>query len=81
MLPAHAGEVLVCDETCMQVFAVDGTFVRCLHQPSGDEKAFDEPWGVAVMPSADVGVCDFYNAYGSIYVEPAGHAISMARKY
>ena len=65
-----AGEMLVCDNSRVQVFAADGTFVRCLHLPSCDEKAF-EPFGVAVTPSGDVVVSDWRN--GSIYVEPAGH--------
>jgi len=55
-----AGEVLVCDATRVQVFGADGTFIRCLLLPGGDEGAL-EPTGVAVMPSDDVVVCNCRN--------------------
>ena len=66
---SSAGEVLVSDETRVQVFAADGTFVRCLHLPAGVNGAF-WPQGVAVTPSGDVLVCDYHNH--SLFVEPAG---------
>ena len=66
-----AGEVLVSDATRVQVFAADGTFVRCLHLPAGADGVFKfRPTGVAVTPSGDVIVCDHRNH--AIFVEPAG---------
>jgi len=44
----------------VQVFAADGTFVRCLHLPAGTFGTF-QTMGVAVTPSGDVVVCDFLN--------------------
>ena len=64
-----AGEVLVSDRTRVQVFGADGTFIRCLHLPAGDQGAF-LPSGVAVMPSGDLVVCD--EANHCIAVLPAG---------
>ena len=64
-----AGEVLVSDLRRVQVFGADGTFVRCLHLPSGAADVF-VPSGVAVMPSGDVMVCD--EANNCIAVLPAG---------
>ena len=64
-----AGEVLVSDDTRVQVFASDGTFVRCLHLPAGARGAF-RPIAVAVTPSGDVVVSNRRNH--SIFVEPAG---------
>ena len=64
-----AGELLVSDETRVQVFLADGTFVRCLHLPTGAVGAFS-PFGVAVMPAGDVVVCNCANHV--IVVEPAG---------
>ena len=69
-----AGGVLVSDRTRVQVFASDGSFVRCLHLPAGaadeddDDNGAFEPWGVAVTPSGDVVVCGNH----AVFIEPAG---------
>ena len=52
--------MLVCDATRVQVFGADGTFIRCLHLPAGDEGAF-APMDVALTPSGDVLICDGKN--------------------
>ena len=64
-----ACEVLVSDETCVQAFGADGTFIRCLHLPSGAAAAF-VPSGVAVTPLGDVVVSGAKNH--CIAVLPAG---------
>ena len=65
---SSAGEVFVGDAGRVQVFLADGTFVRCLHLPTG--LGDSESWAVAVTPLGDVVVCDFQTPI--IYVEPAG---------
>lgn len=66
---SSAGEVLISDTTRVQVFLTDGTFVRYIHLPAGDQGAFG-PADVAVTPSGDVVVSDSTN--DRIYVQPAG---------
>ena len=64
-----AGEVLVSDSTRVQVFAVDGTYIRSVHLPAGAHGAF-QPTGVAVTPAGTVLVCDQHNH--AVLVETAG---------
>ena len=66
---SSTGEVLVSAGTLelshVQVFGINGAFIRCLHLPAGIK-----PMGMALTASGDVVICD--NRNKSIYVEPAG---------
>ena len=63
------GEVLVSDQTRVQVFLANGTFVRSMYLPAGANGNF-HPSGMAVTHAGDVVVCDVRNH--RVYIEPAG---------
>ena len=60
---------MVSDATRVQVFLLDGTFVRCLHLQDGANGAF-WPAGVAVTSRGEVVVSDHRNH--DIFVTPVG---------